>query len=90
MKLVKLKGDFVWHQHDQEDELFYVVRGRLTMAFRDKTEIPGPGDMIIVPRGIEHKPMAEEEVHLILFEPATTLNTGNLQNELTKNDLTKI
>lgn len=90
VKLVKLKGDFVWHQHDQEDELFYVVRGRLTMAFRDKTEIPGPGDMIIVPRGIEHKPMAEEEVHLILFEPATTLNTGNLQNELTKNDLTKI
>ena len=67
-----------------------MIRGHLTMAFRDKTEILGPGEMIIVPRGVEHKPSAEEEVHLLLFEPAATLNTGNLQNERTKSDLQKI
>ena len=90
VKLVKVKGEFMWHHHDHEDELFYVVQGHLTMAFRDKTEIIGPGEMIIVPRGVEHKPMAEEEVHVLLFEPASTLNTGNLQNDRTKNDLQKI
>src|SRR5258708_11420717 len=73
VKLVKVKGEFVWHHHDHEDELFYVIRGELKMIFRDKTENIGPGEMIIVPRGCEHKPVEDEEVDLCLFEPTATL-----------------
>ena len=90
VKLVKLKGEFVWHHHDHEDELFYVVKGKLRMEFRDKIVEIEPGEMIVVPRGVEHKPVAVEEVHVMLFEPATTLNTGNVENERTRKELEKL
>jgi mannose-6-phosphate isomerase-like protein (cupin superfamily) len=83
VKLVKLHGEFVWHHHEQEDELFLVLAGRLRMDFRDRRVWVEEGEFIIVPRGVEHRPVAEEEVHVMLFEPATTLNTGNVRNELT-------
>jgi mannose-6-phosphate isomerase-like protein (cupin superfamily) len=83
VKLVKVKGEFVWHHHDQEDELFLVIKGRLLMQFRDHEEWIEEGELIIVPRGIEHRPVAPEEVHMMLIEPATTLNTGNIVNERT-------
>lgn len=90
VKAVKLKGEFVWHKHDDEDEMFLVIKGRLTMKLRDKTIEINEGEFLIVPRGVEHKPVAEEEVHILLFEPATTLNTGNVQNEMTRATLEKI
>ncbi len=83
VKLVKLEGEFVWHHHDQEDELFLVLEGRLLMQFRDHEEWIEPGEFIIVPRGVEHRPVAPEEVHLMLIEPRGTLNTGNIVNERT-------
>ena len=83
VKLVKLLGEFVWHHHDAEDELFLVHRGRLLMEFRDGVVELEAGEMIVVPRGVEHRPIAPEEVEVILFEPAGTLNTGNLVNERT-------
>jgi mannose-6-phosphate isomerase-like protein (cupin superfamily) len=83
VKLVKLTGEFVWHHHEHEDELFLVVRGRLTMRLRDGDVTLGPGEFIIVPRGVEHCPVAEEETHVLLFEPASTLNTGNVRSERT-------
>ena len=83
VKLVKFKGPFVWHHHELEDELFYVVKGRFDMEFRDKTETINEGEFIIVPRGIEHRPNAKEEVEVMLFEPASTLNTVNTENEKT-------
>jgi mannose-6-phosphate isomerase-like protein (cupin superfamily) len=90
VKLVKFKDEFVWHHHELEDELFLVFKGVMKMEFRDRTEIVGPGEMIIVPRGVEHRPVAEGEVHVMLFEPATTLNTGNVQNERTREKLDRI
>ncbi len=90
VKAVKLKGEFVWHHHDHEDELFLVVKGKLKMEFRDKTVEVNPGEFIIVPRGVEHKPAADDEVHIVLFEPASTLNTGNVENEKTHKQLEKI
>ena len=90
VKAVKLKGEFVWHKHDHEDELFLVVKGILTMELRDKTIEINEGEFLIVPRGVEHKPVAHEEVHIILFEPATTLNTGDVHNELTRETLEKL
>ena len=90
VKAVKLKGEFVWHHHQDEDELFLVVRGHLKMAFRDKVVDVREGEFIIVPRMVEHKPVAEEEVEILLFEPASTLNTGNVENERTKKNLEKI
>jgi mannose-6-phosphate isomerase-like protein (cupin superfamily) len=90
VKAAKLKGEFIWHHHEQEDELFFVVKGILKMEFRDRVETIYPGEFIIVPRGVEHKPVADEEVELLLFEPASTRNTGNVQNDLTKNILQKI
>lgn len=90
VKLAKLKGDFVWHKHDVEDELFLVIKGKLKIEFRDRTEEINEGEFIIVPHGVEHKPVAVDEVHVLLFEPATTLNTGNVQNEMTKKDLEKL
>jgi mannose-6-phosphate isomerase-like protein (cupin superfamily) len=83
VKLVKLKGEFVWHHHDAEDELFLVLKGRLAMQFRDRVVTLDEGEGIVVPRGVEHRPVAEEEVHLLLFEPAGTLNTGNVRGTRT-------
>jgi mannose-6-phosphate isomerase-like protein (cupin superfamily) len=87
VKLVKFKGPFVWHYHEHEDELFYVVRGSFVMELRDKNIELNEGDFLIVPRGVEHRPNATEEVWVMLFEPATTLNTGNTENEFTKIEL---
>jgi mannose-6-phosphate isomerase-like protein (cupin superfamily) len=83
VKLVKVQGEFVWHHHEHEDELFLVVRGRLRMRFRDHESLVGPGELIIVPRGVEHQPVADEETHVLLVEPATTLNTGNVRDQRT-------
>ena len=83
VKLAKLKGEFEWHHHEQEDELFLVVAGRLTIKLRDRDVVLEPGECLVVPRGVEHKPVADEEVHVLLFEPATTLNTGNVRSERT-------
>jgi len=90
VKAVKLKGEFVWHHHDHEDELFLVIKGKLTMEFREKTVEVNPGEFIIVPRGVEHRPAAVDEVHILLFEPDSTLNTGNVENERTRKNLEKI
>jgi mannose-6-phosphate isomerase-like protein (cupin superfamily) len=83
VKLVKFQGEFVWHHHEHEDELFLVVHGRFTMEFRDRQVPLDEGEFLIVPRGVEHRPVAEHEVHVLLFEPATTLNTGNVLSERT-------
>ena len=83
VKLVKFKNEFVWHHHENEDEMFLVLQGRMRMKFRDRDVIVSPGEFIIVPKGVEHMPVAEEEVHVMLFEPKTTLNTGNVRNERT-------
>jgi mannose-6-phosphate isomerase-like protein (cupin superfamily) len=90
VKLVKFKGPFVWHHHDNEDELFYVVKGSFDMEFRDKIVTINEGEFIIVPRGVEHRPNAKEEVHVVLFEPGTTLNTGNVKNEMTIENLGRV
>ena len=90
VKLVKFSEPFVWHHHDHEDELFYVVKGKFDMEFRDKTITIHAGEFIIVPHGVEHRPNAKEEVRVLLFEPATTLNTGNIVNERTVAELDKI
>ena len=90
IKLVKVNREFVWHHHDHEDEMFLVLRGHLRMRFRDREEIIKPGEFIIVPKGVEHLPVADEEVHIVLFEPKTTLNTGNVHNERTRQVLERI
>lgn len=90
VKLVKFQGEFVWHQHDHEDELFLVVKGQFRMEFRDRTVDLHEGEFIIVPRGVQHRPVAETEVQVLLFEPASVLNTGNVQNELTVAELETI
>jgi len=90
VKLVKFKGEFVWHHHDREDELFYVVKGSFDMQLRDKTITVKEGEFLIIPHGVEHRPVAKEEVEVMLFEPAATLNTGNVENELTKKELHRL
>ena len=80
VKLAKLCGEFVWHAHAQEDELFLVLHGTLQMHFRDRVQEIGPGELLVVPRGVEHKPVAREEVHVMLFEPATTVRTGDAED----------
>jgi mannose-6-phosphate isomerase-like protein (cupin superfamily) len=90
VKLVKFQGEFAWHHHDHEDEMFLVVKGRFRMEFRDRHVWLEEGEFLIVPRGIEHRPVAEEEAHVLLFEPASTLNTGNVQNERTVAHLDRI
>jgi len=90
VKLVKFEGPFVWHHHDAEDELFYVVRGRFRMEFRDQTVWVEQGEFIIVPRGVEHRPVADAEAEVMLFEPAATLNTGNVRNERTVERLERL
>lgn len=86
LKLAKLKGEFIWHTHENEDEMFYVVKGKLKIEFRDKTVELEENDFLIVPRGVEHKPVAQDEVHVMLFEPASTLHTGKEKHKLTNND----
>ncbi len=83
VKLAKLKGDFLWHHHQNEDELFLVLKGELRLELRDGAVDLSPGELFIVPRGIEHRPVAREEVHVLLFEPGSTLNTGDVRNERT-------
>jgi mannose-6-phosphate isomerase-like protein (cupin superfamily) len=90
VKASKFKGPFVWHHHENEDELFLVVKGSFRMEFRDKSVDLSAGDMIVVPRGVEHRPVADEEVEVLLFEPAGTLNTGNVRNEMTKDTLNRL
>ncbi len=83
VKLAKLKGEFTWHHHEAEDELFLVVKGRLTIRLPDQEIVLDEGEFLIVPRGVEHMPVAEEEAHVLMFEPAGTLNTGNVRDEHT-------
>jgi mannose-6-phosphate isomerase-like protein (cupin superfamily) len=90
VKLVKFQGPFVWHHHDNEDELFFVVQGRFRMEFRERHVWLEEGEFLIVPRGIEHRPVADEEAHVLLFEPSSTLNTGNVHNERTVERLERI
>ena len=90
VKAVKLKGEFIWHHHDVEDELFLVVKGTLRMKFRDHEAVVREGEFVIVPRGVEHCPAADEEVHIVLIEPKSTLNTGNIVNERTVAQLERI
>jgi mannose-6-phosphate isomerase-like protein (cupin superfamily) len=81
VKAVKVRGEFVWHHHEHEDELFLVVRGQLRIEFRDRVVVLEPGEMVVVPRGVEHRPVAEDETEILLFEPAATRNTGNVEHE---------
>ncbi len=83
IKLAKFQGPFEWHHHENEDEMFLVHRGSFRMELRDRVVILGPGDLIVIPRGVEHRPVADDEAEVVMFEPATTLNTGNLRNERT-------
>jgi len=83
VKLAKLKGEFVWHHHEAEDEMFFILKGSLTMRLADKEVVVEEGEFVIVPRGVEHCPVAPEEVHVLLFEPKSTAHTGNVQSELT-------
>lgn len=90
VKLVKFQGPFVWHHHDEEDELFLVVKGRFRMEFRDRDVWLEEGEFLVVPRGVEHRPVAEGEVAVLLFEPASTVNTGNVEEERTRRELQRI
>ncbi|MGA2628056.1 MAG: cupin domain-containing protein [Candidatus Bathyarchaeia archaeon] len=90
VKVDKLKGEFVWHKHESEDELFLVKKGKLLIRFREKDVWLDEGEFIIIPKGVEHKPVAEEEVHVVLIEPKSTLNTGDVRNEKTVSQLKRI
>ena len=90
VKLAKLQGEFVWHDHKEEDELFYIIKGTLKIEFRDKMIELQEGDMLIIPKGVEHKPIAEEEVWVLLFEPSNIKHTGDVEHELTKEKFEKI
>jgi mannose-6-phosphate isomerase-like protein (cupin superfamily) len=90
VKIVKFQGEFLWHHHENEDEMFLVVKGTMRMRFRDRDVMVREGEFIIVPRGVEHMPVAEGEVHVVLFEPKSTLNTGNVRNERTVAKLERI
>jgi len=90
VKAVKLQGEFIWHHHEQEDELFLVVAGQLRMRFRDREVTIGPGEFLVVPRGVEHMPVADEECSVVLLEPKSTLNTGNVRSERTRETLGRL
>lgn len=90
VKLAKLKGEFVWHHHEAEDEMFLILRGRLVMRFRERDMVLEEGEFLIVPRGLEHCPVAEQEVHVLLFEPKSTLHTGNVRDQRTVEKLERI
>lgn len=83
VKIAKLKGEFIWHHHEAEEELFMVIKGRLTIKLPEEDVVLEEGEFFIVPRGVEHKPVAEEEAHILMFEPKATLNTGNVRSERT-------
>jgi mannose-6-phosphate isomerase-like protein (cupin superfamily) len=90
VKLVKFKGDFVWHKHEAEDEMFLVVKGSVTIKLRDGDVLLNEGEFVIIPRGVEHMPVADAEAHVVLFEPKTVLNTGDVRNERTLAELQHI
>jgi mannose-6-phosphate isomerase-like protein (cupin superfamily) len=90
VKLAKIKGTFDWHRHEQEDELFLVLQGHFRLEFRDHAEEVGEGEMVVVPRGVEHRPVSDQECHILLFEPASTRNTGNLVNNQTIDELERL
>lgn len=90
VKLAKLHGEFVWHHHEHEDELFWVIEGELRMELRDREIVLGPGQLLVVPRGVEHRPVSPRGCQVVLFEPATTLNTGNLRDARTRETLERI
>jgi len=90
VKLVKFKGEFVWHKHDNEDEMFYVLKGKFNMEYRDKTVEINENEFVIVPKGVEHRPVAAAEASVLLFEPKTILNTGDTRNKFTKENLQEI
>ena len=90
VKVVKVQDEFVWHHHDDEDELFWVVSGRLRMELRDGDVTLEPGELLVVPKGVEHRPVAEIETHVVLIEPKTTLNTGNVRDERTVDELERL
>lgn len=90
VKVAKFKGEFTWHKHENEDEMFQVIKGKFTMEFRDKSIELCENEFLIVPRGVEHRPVAEEEVSIMLFEPKSVLNTGDQKNEFTKEELDTI
>lgn len=90
VKLAKFKGEFVWHKHENEDELFFVIKGSFKMEYRNETIVLNENEFLIVPKGVEHRPVADEEVSVMLFEPATTLNTGDIEGPFTKHVLDKI
>ena len=91
VKLAKLRGEFIWHSHEREDELFLVVKGSLTIKLRDEEDVVlHEGEFFVVPRGVEHLPVAEEEAHVLLFEPASTLNTGNIENDRTVHEMERL
>lgn len=90
VKLAKLKGEFTWHKHDEEDELFYIISGHLKIELRDKVLQLDEGEFVIIPKGIEHRPVADNEVHIMLFEPKSTLNTGDKDSGLTRKELKRL
>lgn len=90
IKVVKFRGEFLWHHHEHEDEMFLVIKGTMRMKFRERDVLVGPGEFIIVPKGVEHMPVAEDEVHVVLIEPRATLNTGNVRNERTRETLARL
>ena len=90
VKLAKVKGEFIWHRHENEDELFLVIKGCLTLKLKEKDVVLEEGELFVVPRGVEHKPVAEEETHILMFEPRATLNTGQVRNERTVEQLEEI
>lgn len=90
VKIAKIKGDFIWHDHQNEDELFLVIKGQLGIEFRDKTVVLQKGEMIIVPKGVEHRPFANEETEIMMFEPNSTVNTGAEEHEYTRRDLKRL
>ena len=90
VRVAKIQGTFEWHSHEQEDELFLVLQGRMEMQFRDRTEVVEQGEMIVVPRGVEHRPHADEETAILLFEPSSTINTGSVESERTRRHLARI
>jgi len=90
VKMAKFKGEFLWHTHDNEDEMFFVVKGQLIVKFRDKEVTLNQGEFLIIPKGVDHMPVAEEEVHVMLIEPKTTLNTGDVKSDKTVENLDKI
>lgn len=90
VKLAKVQGEFVWHSHADEDEMFLVIQGELTIELRDGSVTLGPGEMVVIPKGVEHRPVAREEVHLMLLEPRATKHTGDVETELTRHRLERI